>query len=559
MKLIVKSKKLPITNSQNNDPVFLFNQFFIPKTKQRYEEIKFCLKKNVENSNIDTIYLLGERIYTTDELGIKSDKIIQKNIKKRLTFKDVFSFVRRNNMKGYMIFVNSDIFFLNETIKNIKKSTFHCEKLFGALLRYEYNNKDISKSKIFGPRFDSQDTWILHSNYLIPLFAENAFDFEFGKPGCDNKLIYLMNILGYEIVNDPKNIQTLHFHKEQGRSYTIRDAIQEPWGVVVPHSFEINTMPNCLGINLQQFDVWSNKFTTLMMDDNERLFDYIQTKLGNNQNFIIPRVSGIENNTAVFQHVINENSHPETGPLKQYIERTLYAMKNNAGIQLDNKNTITYYSNHYLSAFNLCDMYGSWEPQGNYVGHIAQSQAYMLNKYTDKQPFWALTFDIFHYIFSTPWTQSLRGKRILIISPFVETIKEQLPIREHIYQGVDLFPDCKFVFLKPPQTQADEPSKSFLHEFDKFKQNVDEMLNLFDVALVSCGGYANPICAHIFLKGKSAIYVGGVLQMYFGILGNRWIKERPDILKLYHNQYWKRPKESEKPKNCSKVEGACYW
>jgi hypothetical protein len=88
---------------------------------------------------------------------------------------------------------------------------------------------------------------------------------------------------------------------------------------------------------------------------------------------------------------------------------------------------------------------------------------------------------------------------------------------------------------------------------------VMEKLNSFDIALVSCGGYANPICAHMYLKGKSAIYVGGVLQMYFGILGNRWIKERPDIIKLYHNKYWKRPKPSEKPKNCEKVEGACYW
>ena len=47
--------------------------------------------------------------------------------------------------------------------------------------------------------------------------------------------------------------------------------------------------------------------------------------------------------------------------------------------------------------------------------------------------------------------------------------------------------------------------------------------------------------------------------MYFSILGNRWIKERPDILKLYHNKHWKRPRMSEKPKNCEKVEGACYW
>ena len=153
----------------------------------------------------------------------------------------------------------------------------------------------------------------------------------------------------------------------------------------------------------------------------------------------------------------------------------------------------------------------------------------------------------------------MQNKRILLISPFQETLQEQIPIRKCIYDNVDLFPNCEFITLKPPQTQADQRSSEFAVEFDKFKSNVDELLDDFDIALVSCGGYANPICSHIYSKGKSAIYVGGVLQMYFGILGNRWLKERPDIVKLFYNQYWKRPKVSERPLNYNKVENGCYW
>ncbi len=559
MKIIIKSNKLRKSKQTNNDPVHIFNQFFIPKTDDRYNEIKFCLKQNVDNSEIDYIHLLGERIYTSQELGVDSSKIIQIDIKKRLTFQDVFVYIRENRLNGYFILLNSDIYFFDSAISNVKKSKFHTEKLFGAILRYDFNFKNPANSKIFGPRFDSQDVWILHSNFNIPEFAEQVFSFEFGKPGCDNKLIYLMLILGYEIINDPKSIQTLHVHKEQTRSYTIKDAIPEPWGVVLPYSFEPNTMPNSLGIHIQKFSIWSKNFTTLMMNDNDFLSNYIRKKNESNKNFIIPRISGIENNVAVFQHVIANKIHHDLNPLKQYISKILYAMKNNAGIKLTNQQNIELYSHAYLSAFDNCDIFAGWEPQGNYIGHIAQSHSYILNQYSNKHMFWALTFDIFHYIFSNPWTQSLSGKRILIISPFIETIREQLPIRKHIYNGVDLFPDCSFELLKPPQTQADEASEDFYNEFDKFKQKVDAKLNSFDIALVSCGGYANPICAHIFLKGKSAIYVGGVLQMYFGILGNRWIKERPDIVKLYHNKYWKRPSINEKPKNCEKVEGGCYW
>jgi hypothetical protein len=70
------------------------------------------------------------------------------------------------------------------------------------------------------------------------------------------------------------------------------------------------------------------------------------------------------------------------------------------------------------------------------------------------------------------------------------------------------------------------------------------------------------VCNYIYERhGKSAIYVGGVLQMYFGILGERWIRERPDIIKMFvdGNDAWTRPSELEKPKNYINVEGACYW
>ena len=557
MKLIINSKKIETNNDESNENIYLITQFFIPNDSIRYNEIKYCLKKNVENHKINEIHLLVERIYTNEELGILSKKIKQININTRLTYSDFFSYIRTSNLKGYFILINSDIFLQVDAITNIKKSDLHCKKLFYALLRYDYVNS--KTSNIFGPRFDSQDTWIIHSNYNIPEFSQSIFNFYLGTPGCDNKMIYLMSILGYEIINDPISIKTYHVHSSKLRNYSIKDIIEEPWGLTIPYGFKPNEIKNSLGTNLQQFLIWSNKCNTLMFTDNKYLHNYILTKIKKNEHFVIPRISGIENNVAVFTKVINENLLPDTSQLKTYLKNIVHPMKNNAGIKLKEKNSMKYYSDLYLSVFSMCEIFAGWDPQGNYIGHISQSHAYMQNVYTTKTMIWALAFDIFHYIYNTPWTHALQGKRILIISPFIDTIKEQLPIRENIYNGIDLFPNCEFVFLKPPQTQADEQAKDFFYEFDEFKKNIDTKLNDFDIALVSCGGYANPICSHIFLKGKSAIYVGGVLQMYFGILGNRWLKERPEIVKLYRNQYWKRPKSHERPKNSNKVENGCYW
>ena len=130
--------------------------------------------------------------------------------------------------------------------------------------------------------------------------------------------------------------------------------------------------------------------------------------------------------------------------------------------------------------------------------------------------------------------------------------------RAKIY-GIDLFPDCTITTIKPPQTQAAEPSREFDVELAEFCERLDAIKGTYDVALVACGGYGNLVCNHIYTTGHSAIYVGGVLQMYFGILGERWLRERPDIVTLYLNEFWRRPSDAEKPRNFQAVEGSCYW
>lgn len=45
----------------------------------------------------------------------------------------------------------------------------------------------------------------------------------------------------------------------------------------------------------------------------------------------------------------------------------------------------------------------------------------------------------------------------------------------------------------------------------------------FDVALLSCGGYGNHLSYFIYKEmNKSALYIGGGLQIWFGIMGKRW-------------------------------------
>jgi hypothetical protein len=259
MKIINFSKELVLGITNANENLNLIYQFFIHKNIKRNEEIKKCLEFNVKNKFITKIYLLNERIYTNNELGIESDKIIQHDIKKRLRFHDVFKFINDNNIIGYNIIINADIFF-DETINNLNYSNLNINKTFMALLRYEYDTQDITRSILSGPRFDSQDTWIIHSNFKIDKEKYKIFNFEFGKPGCDNKIVYLMNILGYEIMNDPYKIKTYHYHNVPIRDYNINDLIDKPWGIIVPCNTEIEKIYPSLGIDLNYISRYTYTF-----------------------------------------------------------------------------------------------------------------------------------------------------------------------------------------------------------------------------------------------------------------------------------------------------------
>ena len=339
------SEKSVVLETENSDNINIFAQFFIHPNQNRYKEIKTCLKKNALNKSISKIYLLNERIYTKEELGVSSNKIVQVNIKTRLTYADVFKYINDNSIMGYNIFMNSDIF-LDNTINNLQKTDIHLNKKMYALLRYECINLDrYEESKIFGPRADSQDTWIIHSNFNVKNNECKIFDFEFGKPGCDNKLIYLMKTLGYGVINEPDFIKTYHLHNTPIRKYTQKDAIGEPYGQIIPLKY----LKTKIILNEKYFNEDYNIYK-----GNQKLFDYISKKTYNNENFVIPRVAGIEMNYAGFIPLLALSDKPQQTQILKYLKNHITTMKKNAGVMLSSMTSIKQYSIMYLDCFNNC-------------------------------------------------------------------------------------------------------------------------------------------------------------------------------------------------------------
>ena len=79
----------------------------------------------------------------------------------------------------------------------------------------------------------------------------------------------------------------------------------------------------------------------------------------------------------------------------------------------------------------------------------------------------------------------------------------------------------------------------------------------FEVALIGGGAYSLPLALRIRRMGRSAIHLGGSLQLMFGVFGQRW--ERFVSQRALVNDAWIRPLPSDRPMNYQAVENGCYW
>jgi hypothetical protein len=138
---------------------------------------------------------------------------------------------------------------------------------------------------------------------------------------------------------------------------------------------------------------------------------------------------------------------------------------------------------------------------------------------------------------SIPWTQSFHDKTVLIVHPFIDTIQAQIPKLQHIWSNVNVtgapfscmpatMNNVKFVRAQLPVAN---PTRSWNDVLDDLKQQINDVGH-FDIALLGCGGFGSPLLTHIkqMTHKPSAMYIGGALQLYFGIHGARW----------YSNEAW---------------------
>ena len=113
---------------------------------------------------------------------------------------------------------------------------------------------------------------------------------------------------------------------------------------------------------------------------------------------------------------------------------------------------------------------------------------------------------------SITWLQALKGKKVLFISPFTETMESQYRIIDKVWGGYDVLPQLRPVFLKSVWITNSEDD-DFETWFEGLEYLKTEMQKLdFDVLLAGCGSFSTFLVAEAKRMGKQAIQYGGALQ-----------------------------------------------
>jgi hypothetical protein len=236
-----------ITLERNIIPqqIYMVTQFFRHSSKKRFQEIKECLRRNCACPFIDQIVLINEKDYSYEWNDIPNHhKIKQVVLGTRLTYADFLRYTYENiPYHTFTILCNADIYF-EDSLNDLWKINM-TDRMLG-LLRWDDDGRGPTKATLFGPRADSQDTWIFLSDSIKnKSWNWNDFQFQLGQAGCDNAFAGKMLYYRFLLSNPALTLKTYHLHNTNIRNYNKKDYIKSNLYINLAPTYLIDTKQEC--------------------------------------------------------------------------------------------------------------------------------------------------------------------------------------------------------------------------------------------------------------------------------------------------------------------------
>jgi hypothetical protein len=235
---------------------------------------------------------------------------------------------------------------------------------------------------------------------------------------------------------------------------------------------------------------------------------------------------------------------------KPFNEKIRFQMSNNAGFFPVDDASLDTFSKLFLDKLKQVDIMGVWFNKYEDVICNEHCKDADLVELGCLEPF----------SFTNPWSALLAGKKVLIIHPFVESIRKQYTEKRRVlFASPDVLPDFELKTIKAVQSIAGT-KVDYATWFDGYHYMCDEIAKVdFDICLIGAGAYGLPLASFVKQLGKQAIHMGGMTQILFGIKGKRWEELYSDTIATLFNEHWIRPSPEETPSRKDKVENGCYW
>ena len=276
---------------------------------------------------------------------------------------------------------------------------------------------------------------------------------------------------------------------------------------------------------------------------------------------LITRAAGLE--SVMIECVLRKRCGEQSSLITRALVDTLESVANNAGILIKNQSSLDNFVDSNMRSYLNSDAILVWD--GNTGDQFRYCLDYLRSAKSNLRLITAFSIEPY-YSFHYPSYADInpyKNKNILIISSHIDSMKSQAESGNYskCFSPHNIFHQCNFKFIRPPQTHAgNHGNKDWQSNLPGFVENIKSVGD-FDLALVSCGGYGTPVVDYIHKKfNKTVVYVGGPLQLFFGIIGSRW-RENEVIMKYYNKnkQHWISPLASDTPTNAHSIEDGCYW
>jgi hypothetical protein len=206
-----------------NSTIQLIVPFYKDSNKERNYEILKVLAENSATELIDLIVLIVDE----DVTNVSSPKIRIKKLDSRPTYNDAFRVAcdTMPDANTITIIANADIYFKDEDLKLI--NAYLTKDRCFALSRWDVNGNEIKHHA----SWDSQDCWIFRG-----VIRDVKGDFHFGMPGCDNRIAYEIESVGYKVENPSCSIKSYHVHKSNIRNYVSNEktVVPKPYKLINP-------------------------------------------------------------------------------------------------------------------------------------------------------------------------------------------------------------------------------------------------------------------------------------------------------------------------------------